>query len=583
MPIELLFCEMLYLILVFQYGILYFDSTKGRKINMRYDLNRKDVFIWFCRDADQVLASIEAYRRGDAEQPGRTFDEQIGKVFCAVGEFDCTHLLLVCEKGSRYADFLKGEYVRISPSRTTRAICDIVSERELELMLDGAPECAIYVFPDTGDVPNCLFAKSKYLFTDGSLCPWPERLPIEDSVNMGPAAWTQYFLLGSQVLSCQLENVRTILKARGARGVPQYVLITGETGTGKSFIARNLAKICSEKYDDREASFTEESKVRDARVFLHGNCASLSPALADALLFGAVKGAYTGCDRDVDGLIESAGEGILFLDEVGDLPLETQAKLLTALEEKSYYRLGDTGKERKERHVKCNIIFGTNHDLETKAQEWESSHGKVGFRKDLLYRINSCHIELTPLRTRLSKSNSILRDAVLDGIVERYCEGVGLVLTEAARREFDSFACRHEWPGNFRDVKHLFENLNVAALGEGVGRVVSAYAMRKATERLEASNTSKESGADGGDVPLIDRVKAAFPRPFEANDIDFVFEVCRDARSCADAGRAYYGTMQKRNFPDAFGKRLAHYGLVFDKSADGHLAEKRTAADVPAK
>ena len=550
---------------------------------MKYDLNRKDVFIWFCRDADQVLASIEAYRRGEVEQPGRTFDEQIEKVFCAVEEYACTHLLLVCENGSRYADFLKGEYVRRFPSRTAPAVCDIVSERELELMLDGAPECVIYVFPDTGDVPHCLFAKSKYLFTDGSLCPWPKGSPIEDSVNRGPAAWTQYFLLGSQVLSCQLENVRTILKARGARGVPQYVLITGETGTGKSFVARSLAKICGEKYDDREACFTEEFKVSDARGFLQGNCASLSPALADALLFGAVKGAYTGCDRNVDGLIESAGEGILFLDEVGDLPLETQAKLLTALEEKSYYRLGDTGEKRDLRHVKCNIIFGTNRDLEAEAQEWELSHGKVGFRKDLLYRINSCHIELTPLRTRLSKNNSILRDAVLDGIVGRYCEGVGLSLTEGARREFDSFACRYEWPGNFRDVKHLFENLNVAALGEGVGRVVSAYAMRKATERLEASNTSNEGGVDGGDVPLIDRVKAAFPRPFEANDIDFVFEVCRDARTCADAGRAYYGTVQKRNFPDAFGKRLAHYGLVFDKSSDGHLAEKHTSADVPAR
>ena len=550
---------------------------------MKYDLKRKDVFAWFCRDADQVLASIEAYRRGEAEQPGRTFDEQIGKVFCAVKEYVCTHLILVSEKRSRYANYLKREYVRRFPSRTARAVCDIVSERELELMLDGAPESVIYVLPDNRDMPNCLLARDKYLFTDGSLCSWPKGSPIEDSVNKGPAAWTQYFLLGSQVLSCQLENVRTILKARGARGVPQYVLITGETGTGKSFVARNLAKICSEKYDDREVCFTEEAEVKDGLGFLHGNCASLSPALADALLFGAVKGAYTGCDRDVDGLIKSAGKGILFLDEVGDLPLETQAKLLTALEEKSYYRLGDTGEKRDLRHVECNIIFGTNRNLEAEAQEWESSHGRVGFRKDLLYRINSCHIELTPLRTRLSENNRVLRDAVLDGIVERYCEGVGLVLTDVARREFDSFACRYAWPGNFRDVKHLFENLNVAALGEGVGRVVSAYAMRKATERLGASSASNEGGANGGDMPLIDRVKAAFPRPYEANDIDFVFEVCREARSCADAGRAYYGTMKKRNFPDAFKKRLAHYGLVFDKSSDGHLAEIRTAADVPAK
>ena len=201
----------------------------------------------------------------------------------------------------------------------------------------------------------------------------------------------------------------------------------------------------------------------------------------------------------------------------------------------------------------------------------------------MLCRINSCHIELTPLRTRLSDSNKTLRDAVLDGIVERYCEGVGLALTSRARREFDSFACRYEWPGNFRDVKHLFENLNVAALGEGSGMVVSAYAMRKAIERMEAVKTSNGSGEDGDEMPLIDKVKAAFPSPCDANDIDLVFKVCREARSCAEAGRSYYGLAQKRNFPDAFGKRLARYGLVFSKESNGHLAAKTASANGLAK
>ncbi|MBR1588502.1 MAG: sigma 54-interacting transcriptional regulator [Kiritimatiellae bacterium] len=461
-------------------------------------------------------------------------------------------------------------------------MCDVVSERDLEAMLAGATGSAIYVLPDNGDVPEYLHARDKYLFNDGELCPWPAQSPVGESISKGPAAWTQYFLLGSQSLACQLENIRTILKARGSRGVPQYVLITGETGTGKSFIAKSLAKICGDEYDDPNAKFREEADVRNGRDFLYGNCASLSPALADALLFGAVRGAYTGCDRDVDGLIESAGKGILFLDEVGDLPLETQGKLLTALEEKSYYRLGDTGKKRDLRNVDCNIIFGTNRDLEADAQVWESSHGRTGFRKDLLYRINSCHIELPPLRTRLSDANQTLRDAVLDGIVKRNCEGVGLALTDGARREFDSFACRYAWPGNFRDVKHLFENLNVAALGDGAGSVVSAYAMMKAVSRLEAATTSN-GDADGNEMPLVDKVKAEFQSPCEANDIDFVFEVCRGARSCADAGRAYYGTAQKRNFADAFGKRLAHYGLVFDREAAGHLAAKRVAADGLAK
>ncbi len=541
---------------------------------MKYDLNHKDVFVWFCRN-DRFLAFVEAYRRGDTEEQGRLLYEQIEKALHAVDEYSCTHLLLVCEGKGRYADFVRKEYKRISQSRTMRAICDMVSERELDSMLDTSATNVIYVLPDDGDMPECLLRRPKYMFADGSMFSWPEGCPSPDFVRKQPAAWTRYFMLGSQALAYQLENIRTILKARGNRGVPQYVLITGETGTGKSFVARSLAKICSDRYDDREVCFTEDSKVEAGeRGFLQGNCASLPPALADALLFGAVKGAYTGCDKDVEGLIEGAGEGILFLDEVGDLPLETQGKLLTALEEKSYYRLGDTGKSRKVQHVKCNIIFGTNRDLDADAQEWESSHGRAGFRKDLLCRINSCHIELTPLRTRLSNTN--LGKEVLDGIVERYCDEMDLSLTDGARCVFDSFACRYEWPGNFRDVKHLFENLNVMSISEGAGRVVSAYAMKKALARLESAK-ALEGGVDGDDLPLIEKVKALFPRPCDANDIDFVFEVCRDARSCADAGRAYYGTAKDRNFADVFKKRLEHYGLVFDETAFGHLAEEHAA------
>ena len=546
---------------------------------MTNDLNGKDVFAWFCRDADQTLASIEAYRHGEAEEPGRTFNEQINKVFHAVKEYACTHLLLVCEKNSRYADFIKREYYEKFPPRTARIICNVISEQELESMLAGTAATTIYVLPDHGDMPKCLLDRSKYMFNDGSMLPWPKNRAVEELVHMGPAAWTRYFLLGSQALAEQLENIRTVLKAKGKRGLPQYVLITGETGTGKSFIAKCMAKICGDAYDSPNEKFNEESNAGNERKFLSGNCASLPPALADALLFGAVKGAYTGCEKDMVGLIESAGDGILFLDEVGDLPLETQGKLLTALEEKSYYPLGDSGKDSAPRQIECNIIFGTNRDLDADTQEWESSHGRAGFRKDLLYRINSCHIELPPLRTRLSGATQ--GKEVMDGMVERYCHAMGLALTDGARSEFERFAINYTWPGNFRDLKHLFEDLNLTMLGEGMEKVVSTYAMKKALERLKSAETPS-GNRNSDDMPLIDKIKARFPSPCDANDINFVFEVCRAAQSCADAGRAYYGTAQDRNFADAFRKRLAHYGLVFDRISNGHLAEK-CAADASGK
>ena len=313
--------------------------------------------------------------------------------------------------------------------------------------------------------------------------------------------------------------------------------------------------------------------MRDGYGYLQGNCASLSPQLADALLFGAVDGAYTGRKGNVDGLIASAGRGILFLDEVGDMPLETQGKLLTALEEKVFYRLGDTGEKRKLCKVECRIVFGTNRDLAAAAQEWEDSHGTRGFRKDLLYRINSCHIELPPLRERLSEEHKIQREQVFKAIVDRYCTAHGLTLTRSAYEAFEQFAYsdRYRWPGNFRDVKRLFEHLKVGLMEANVGKVVPVYSMKKALAELFADESGQKP--DTGEMSLADQVKARLP-PREHPQIDRMFKACQGARSRAEASRAFYENERKSNYSDAFGKYLARWGLVFDVKAPGHLAEK---------
>ena len=550
---------------------------------MNYDLNGEDVLIWLCREADQKLSSIEAYQRNGHELSGQIHHECIKKVFRAVGDYACSHVLLVAEEGSRYAAFLKGEYEKMYSAGTISATCEVVDEGRLAVLLSAASKSVVYlvlddVFNEKG-LPKPLNDIPKYWFDYEKMFPWPKGRSLGELSMKEPAYWTHFFLPGSHDLAFQLENVRTVLKHRNESGVPQYVLITGETGTGKSFFTRNLPRICEDKYDDPRMDFEEptlDERKSEEYGYLQGNCASLSPELADALLFGAVKGAYTGCDKDVLGLIKSAGQGILFLDEVGDLPLETQGKLLTALEEKVFYRLGDTGKSQE---VECRIVFGTNHDLAADAQEWEASHGRSGFRKDLLFRINSCHVVLTPLRERLSDKYPEQRKTLLDGIVERYCESIGLALTEGARREFNAFACWYEWPGNFRDVKHIFEGLKIKALEEGSGNVISTYMMRQAVEKLTSTKAvAVDETADTCERPLIDQVKSCFRSPCDMNDIDFIFQVCGSAKSCADAGRRYYGTEKERNFADAFGKRLAHFGLTFDKAVPGHLSLK-TAAD----
>ena len=542
---------------------------------MNFTLVGKDVLIWFCRETDQWFQDIEAYRRGEQNQLGRIYEERTEKVLHAIDEYACQHVLLVCEEDCRYAAFVKGEYEKGHPSRVARASFDLIAEKKLVSLLQAADKNVIYIVPDSKELPAALNDLPKYLFGDKKMCPWPAKRPVK--LNVEPAKWTQFFLPGSHELAYQLENVRTVLKHKNESGVPQYVLITGATGTGKSFFTRNLPRICDSKYDNPEEAFkepTREERTAKNYGYRQGNCASLSPELADTLLFGAVKGAYTGRDRDVDGLIEGAGDGILFLDEVGDLPLETQGKLLTALEEKVYYRLGDTGKAPETRYVRCSIIFGTNRDLAADAQRWEESHGKNGFRKDLLYRINSCHVELPALQKRLSGKGQ-QGQALLDDIVKCYCEGIGLALTARAREAFNAFACQYAWPGNFRDVKHLFEGLKLKALEEDTGPVVSAYAMNQAVERLANAKAAGGNGTAGAEecaVPLIDTTKASFKSPRDAIDIDFIFNICKSAQSCADAGRAYYGTDKNRNFADAFGKRLAHFKLVFDKSAPNHLS-----------
>lgn len=549
---------------------------------MDCDLKGKDVLVWLCRKADSFLLEIEAYRRGERNESGRTLDENIKKVFRAVDAYACERILLVCEKGSRFAAFVKDEYENSSPRR--RASCEIVSEERLTSILGAAERMVVYTVPDSeGDLPPSLNRIAKYWFDYEGMRPWPAGQSLGELCmqSMAPAEWTQYFLPGTYDLAAQLERVRTILRHKGEPGVPQYVLITGETGTGKSFFTRNLPRICDNAYDNPQKKFEEPSlaeRIAKSYGYLQGNCASLSPELADAFLFGAVAGAYTGCNKDNDGLIESAGEGILFLDEVGDLPLETQGKLLTALEEKVYYRLGDTGKNRKVCRVQCSIVFGTNRDLAADAQEWEDTHGKSGFRKDLLFRINSCHVELPPLRTRLS-GKSTQAQVFLDKIVARTCEGIGIALTDGAREAFDTFAYQYAWPGNFRDVKHLFEELKLKLLEEGVEKVISAHAMKAAIGRLtDARATGGDGTAAGPEMTLAEKVKARFPRPREANEIDFIFRICKDARSCAEAGRAYYGTDKERNSSDTFKKRLARFGLVFDRSVPGNLSPMPTVS-----
>ena len=211
-------------------------------------------------------------------------------------------------------------------------------------------------------------------------------------------------------------------------GVP--VMVLGESGTGKELVARQVHRLSG----------------RSEGIFLPINCAALSESLLLSDLFGHARGAFTGADRDHTGIFESARGGTVFLDEIGDLPLAAQGKLLRVLQEKEVRRLG----ENAPRRVDVRVVTATHRDLSSMVREGS-------FREDLFYRLRVAVLELPPLRERGS-------DVLLlaDHFLARSSRGRRPArLSRAARERL----LAHRWPGNVRELENVLEV--AAALAEG--------------------------------------------------------------------------------------------------------------------
>jgi DNA-binding NtrC family response regulator len=204
------------------------------------------------------------------------------------------------------------------------------------------------------------------------------------------------------------------------------VLIRGETGTGKEVVARAI------HYGSSEASLNAP--------FVEVNCTAIPETLLEAELFGYEKGAFTDAKFSKKGLFELAEGGTLFLDEIGDISLAVQAKLLKAIEEKRFRRLGGTANIE----VKTRIIAGTHADLEKYIEEHR-------FRRDLYYRLNVITIELPPLRAR-GKDILLLAHHFLNEYATEY-NALTRKITPAAEEALMSY----DWPGNVRELQHVIE------------------------------------------------------------------------------------------------------------------------------
>ena len=228
-----------------------------------------------------------------------------------------------------------------------------------------------------------------------------------------------------------MSSVRAIV-ARVA-GSDATVLISGETGTGKELVA----------------SVVHAASRRRDRAFVSVDCSALAPGLLESELFGHVKGSFTGALASKPGLFELAHEGTLFLDEVCNLALETQAKLLRFLESGEFRPVGGVETKR----VDFRLVAATNRDLATMVEEGS-------FRRDLYYRLNVVPVRLPPLRERPSD---------IPGLVRHFLRLHGEPGSGNPRRfspEALELLERYSWPGNVRELKNLVERLVVMAEGE---------------------------------------------------------------------------------------------------------------------
>jgi len=231
--------------------------------------------------------------------------------------------------------------------------------------------------------------------------------------------------------SPQMQRVFEILGQVSPKVVT--VLVLGESGTGKELIARAI----------------HLNSPRAKENFVAVNCAALTEGLIESELFGHTRGAFTGAVTDKKGRIAFADKGTLFLDEVGDMPLATQAKLLRVLEAREVTQVG--GNETQD--VDIRLIAATNHDLHQAVAEGR-------FRADLLFRLQVVTIQLPPLRDRAGDTPLLIEHFVRE-LSEEHQRGVRGISPEAR-----ALLVRYRWPGNVRELRNAIENMVLLARGD---------------------------------------------------------------------------------------------------------------------
>ena len=258
------------------------------------------------------------------------------------------------------------------------------------------------------------------------------------------------------------------------------VLVTGESGVGKEHFPQII----------------HQNSARKHNKYIAVNCGAIPEGTIDSELFGHVKGAFTGAIEERNGYFAEANNGTIFLDEIGELPLSTQARLLRVLESGEYIKVGSSKVEK----TNVRIVAATNVNL-------TDAISKGDFREDLYYRLNTIPIKVPPLRERPADIALLFRKFASD-VAERYTMPP-LQLTDAAKRVLMAYP----WPGNIRQLKNVTEQITLlSSQREVTEEVLRTY--------LPEVNTS---------LPMLSGVKASQGKSFE-NERDILYQVLFDMR-----------------------------------------------------
>ncbi len=297
-----------------------------------------------------------------------------------------------------------------------------INNEPLGLLTLDHSQCDMFT-PQRVNIANSLskliaLALAQTIVND-SLMTEKEALIYERNALIGDINSVYEGLVGNSPIWLQvIEKIKLVAPTES------HVMILGETGTGKEQVAKAIHALSK----------------RASKPFITLNCSALNYNLAESELFGHEKGAFTGAVSSRKGRFELADGGILFLDEIGDLPLEIQPKLLRAIQEGTFERLGS----EKTIHADVRIICATNVDLEAKVKE-----GK--FREDLFYRLNVFPIYLPPLRER-KEDIFLLANYFLEKLSQKF-ENKKLILTKEALK----LLTENDWHGNVRELQNTLE------------------------------------------------------------------------------------------------------------------------------